>query len=271
MVGPPHVADVKRARCDVSARWWPVLRPILAAAVVAGVLQGCAAGGPAPVIERPVIDPGSAIDGVYTVRRGDTLYSIAWAFDWEFRALARANGIGPPYMIHPGQKLRVGRPPASSGDAAPSRRPAVIGKPATVRAARSTAPAASTAGPPHWRWPAAGRVVATFGGNTHGSDNKGIDIETAPGAPVLAAADGEVVYAGKGIRGVGRLIIVKHGDDLLSAYGHAGRNTASEGRRVKAGEKIAETGKTGAGAVRLHFEIRRDGQPLDPLGLLPAR
>ncbi len=238
------------------------LPPLAAGALAAILLWGCTPGTAPPVIERPTIDPDSAVNGIYTVRRGDTLYSIAWAFDWEYRALAQVNGIRPPYVIHPGQKLIVDRGRVNARSAreppprhAPQERISVAPTPPRRSPSKLT-----------WQWPVEGRVVTEFG-----RGNKGIDLETSDGATVVSAADGEVVYAGKGLRGIGQLIIIKHGPRLLSAYGHRGRTTTAEGRRAKAGERIAETGNGSAERRRLHFEIRRDGEPLDPRSLLPRR
>ncbi|WP_347329774.1 peptidoglycan DD-metalloendopeptidase family protein [Marinimicrobium locisalis] len=114
-----------------------------------------------------------------------------------------------------------------------------------------------------------GRVLSAFGAST--GLNQGIDIDGKLGDSVLAAAAGQVVYAGNGLRGYGNLVIIKHNDTFLSAYAHNRRLTVSEGDSVKAGEVIAEMGATGADSVRLHFEIRRDGKPVDPIGYLPKR
>ncbi len=122
-------------------------------------------------------------------------------------------------------------------------------------------------GPIKWRWPVRGTIVANFGGSR--SLNKGIDISGKLGESVLAAADGHVVYAGSGLRGYGRLLIVKHSDKLLSAYAHNNALLVKEGQRVSAGQKIAKMGSTGTDRVKLHFEIRFDGDPVDPLKYLP--
>jgi lipoprotein NlpD len=123
-------------------------------------------------------------------------------------------------------------------------------------------------GPIRWQWPVEGRVLAEFSPER---GSKGIDIDGREGAEVRAAAPGRVVYAGDGLRGYGNLVIVKHNDTLLSAYAHARRLLVEEGARVEAGQAIAELGATGADRPKLHFEIRRNGQPVDPLRLLPVR
>lgn len=226
----------------------------------------------------------------YTVVKGDTLYSIAFRARMDFRALAAANGIEEPYIIHPGQRLRLrplpppagsapsgvpakpavatpsrtrpGTPPATPARPVPGARPAVPQPPAAT-----PAPPRAVAGTtPRFDWPAPGRVVQAFGGV-----NKGVDIAGRVGEPVLAAADGVVVYAGDGLRGYGNLLILKHGDEYLSAYGHNERLLVREGDHVKARQKIAEIGIDGSGAARLHFEVRRAGSPVDPLRYLPSK
>ena len=151
---------------------------------------------------------------------------------------------------------------AASGSANPS-----AAMPATTPVVATSA--SRTAQGIAWRWPATGQLVARFvaGDQTR----QGIGIAGSTGQPVVAAADGEVVYSGSGLIGYGELIIVKHGGDFLSAYGHNRRRLVNEGQVVKAGQQIAEMGRTGASRDMLHFEIRRNGKPVDPLGFLPPR
>ncbi|HFD92563.1 MAG TPA: LysM peptidoglycan-binding domain-containing protein [Gammaproteobacteria bacterium] len=225
--------------------------------------------------------------GTHLVRKGETLYSISWRYGLDYRTLARWNGISPPYVIHEGQRLRLGPPatgkgpevipaPASGGDGTSSRR-----SPSSSSSADrgNQAPAARReqaqrhAPPRHlrWRWPARGRLVGRFvAGDTR---RKGIDIAGRAGDPVRAAADGRVVYSGSGIPRYGNLLIVKHNARYLSAYAHNRRLLVKEGEVVKAGQAIAEMGRTGTGIeqVMLHFEIRADGVPVDPLRYLPRR
>jgi lipoprotein NlpD len=120
-----------------------------------------------------------------------------------------------------------------------------------------------------WRWPASGRVLVPFNGNN--GLNKGIDIDGNLGQPVLAAAAGEVVYAGSGLRGYGKLLIIKHNQNYLSAYAHNQRLLVQEGDVVKMGQRVADMGSSGTDRVKLHFEIRRDGTPVDPMRYLPRR
>lgn len=206
----------------------------------------------------------------YTVHRGDTLYSIAWHYGLDYHTVARWNGISPPYTIYPGQRIRLrpgGKAPSHSGsgsgtavakNSAPS---APHGSGASAKQGRASA------GPVDWKWPAHGDVKATFG--QHGLVGKGILIDGKMGQAVRAAAAGTVVYSGGALAGYGRLIIVKHNDEWLSAYAHNQRLLVHEGERVKAGERIATMGRGPKEAPALYFEIRRDGEPVNPLRFLP--
>ena len=207
----------------------------------------------------------------HTVMGGETLYAIAWRYGMDYRKLAARNNIAAPHTIYPGQKLNLrGRTSAARSSAANSRRSS-RGKPATKPSRRAvktaTAPVSAATPTAGWRWPAEGKVVRAYSGTVH----KGIDIAGRAGDPVLAAAAGKVVYAGSGIVGYGNLLIVKHDDIYLSAYGHNRRLLVVEGERVKVGQRIAEQGSSATNSVKLHFEIRREGKPVDPKRLLPSR
>lgn len=232
--------------------------------------------------------------GQHVVKRGETLYSIAFLYNRDFRELGANNGIGPPYTIYPGQKISLtGRravvvkaytPPAA---AKPQPTPVVdaraeaVNKPRKVVSERKNstpvkkqpapAPVQSKAvtSPAGWQWPVNGRVISGY--SLKMPINKGIDISGKLGEPVAAAASGEVVYAGSDLSGYGRLIILKHNSSYLSAYAHNRELFVGEGDSVKAGQKIAEIGSTGTTEPKLHFEIRRDGKPVDPMGYLPRR
>jgi len=249
---------------------------VLLAVLLAGlsVLAGCGGNSPAPVENRRAGEPGDAARAVskperYTVKRGDTLYSIAWRFGLDYREVARLNRIGLPYTIYPGQTLRLSgavAPPAPPSTASPRRPAARTARPAARKSTPDAAPVPDTA-VTAWRWPTNGKVIRGFSGTLH----KGIDIDGKSGDPVIATAAGKVVYAGSGIVGYGRLLIIKHNQQYLSAYGHNSALLVAEGAAVRAGQKIAEKGSSATNAVKLHFEIRRNGKPVDPLSLLPAR
>lgn len=205
--------------------------------------------------------------GFHTVAKGETLYGIARQRGLRYEELARWNGIAPPYTVYPGQRLRLvsadggsiapgGSPPAAARSGAPGSRP-VVAAPPLVREK-----------PLAWNWPTEGTIIANFAAS---GSNKGIDIAGAPGQPIHAAAAGEVVYEGSGLRGYGQLIIVKHNAEYLSAYAHCAATYVREGSVIKAGQKIAEMGSTGTDRTKLHFEIRRRGIPVDPLEFLPKK
>ena len=238
------------------------------------------------VAQRPAVTTGQ-----YVVRPKDTLFSIAFRYGWDYKALAARNNIPTPYTIHPGQTIRfdgrTGSTPTtvvSSASSTPSsssrttvfRRPAngasagtavVVPSVANKSAAVPMPPAGPA--PTGWGWPSNGILIGKFSSN--GSLNKGIDIAGDLGQPVLAASDGTVVYAGSGLRGYGELVIIKHSETYVSAYGHNRRLLVQEGQQVKVGQTIAEMGSTGTDRVKLHFEIRRQGKPVDPLQFLPRR
>jgi len=342
-------------------------------------LGGCGSSGRAPLEDR--YGSGQSAVSVYSVQRGDTLYSIAFRYGLDYRKVAEVNNITDPYIIYPGQNIylwnvtpspvvvapppeepapvaaapaqstvpvitdtagssgvivtavpgiaaapvsQVSAPPtpvyqqphpptpgvyhpgntsnqasasasAPAGAtvaptlpdqvnaAAPAVTPGEVAAPVPVVAiapapAPTPAPAPARAAPPAkaptpgarvtaWRWPASGPVTRGYSPSVH----KGIDIAGNRGDPVYAVADGTVVYAGTGIVGFGELVIVKHNDIYISAYGHNDRLLVRENDVVGAGQIIAEKGSSGTDTVKLHFEIRKEGKPVDPVKLLPAR
>jgi len=295
-------------------------------------LAGCA-GRPvqAPVIERApptqVRPAAPAAAGMrpetYTVKRGDTLFSIALDQGHDYKELAAWNKLDNPNLLRPGQQLRLKPPPgeqASTVTVSPvtssgrvETRP--LGAPGPARTAPAagaqdaiksepqarklpyspenvallqrgeTPPAAGPASAPaaapapagktdadsddedkvEWGWPVRGRILAGFSE----ASNKGLDIAGKPGDPVTAAAPGRVVYSGSGLRGYGKLVIIKHNKTYLSAYAHNREILVKEGQSVVKGQKIAEIGSTDADAPKLHFEIRKLGKPVDPARFLP--
>ncbi|HWP94311.1 MAG TPA: peptidoglycan DD-metalloendopeptidase family protein [Gammaproteobacteria bacterium] len=204
---------------------------------------------------------------LHVVRQGETLYSIAWRYGLDYRALAEWNDIGRDYRIYPGQKL-VLVPPA------------VVPAPGGGRTAGSAASGAGQGGnasipsavPPRevtWDWPANGPLLTDF--NHASATGKGIDIGGQVGAEVRAAASGKVVYSGSGLIGYGKLIIIDHDGRYLSAYAHNSELYVSEGTQVQRGDRIATMGIGPGNRPMLHFEIRLDGKPVDPLKHLPRR
>lgn len=248
--------------------------------IAISVLSSCAS----PAYKAPVVDanpiPSHRIK-THHVAPGETLYSIALRYDLDYKKLSKINDLGSTYRISPGQVLSldtsryhaaVNKPAPPAKAPAPSR----VGAPVPTatdqkKRAPERSPTPAVAKPSNavkWSWPVKGEVLERFQGN--GGLNKGIDIRGKLGEPVLAAADGEVVYSGSGLRGYGKLVIVKHNDQFLSAYAHNRVLVVAEGDKVKAGQKIAEVGFSGTNTAKLHFEIRVDGKPVDPLGYLPS-
>jgi len=202
-----------------------------------------------------------------TVRKGDTLYSIAQRYDMTTWQLASINGLSSPYTIRPGQTLKLGsaktyQPPVTDGTTAK-----------TTSTSKATSKSATASLPEDnsklsWQWPVHGKLITTFKSNKTG--RKGIDIAGTEGRAIKAAAPGKVVYSGNGLISYGNLVIIKHNRTYLSAYAHNRKLLVKEGDTIKAGQKIAELGKTGTDSPRLHFEIRKNGKPVNPLKYLPS-
>ncbi|MFL0805590.1 MAG: peptidoglycan DD-metalloendopeptidase family protein [Agarilytica sp.] len=214
------------------------------------------------------------------VARGETLYSIAWRYNLDYKKLAAANGISRDFRIYPGQQLLLSE--SVTAKKGPVRKTTklvkVLPKSSTQPKPRSkketpkvtnTPPASQSGKPVTWVWPSNGRLISGFHAN--GGLNKGIDLGGKLGEPVIAASGGKVVYSGEGLRGYGKLVIVKHNEKYLSAYAHNRTLLVKEGAYVKKGQKIAEMGSTGTDSVKLHFEIRLNGKPTNPLKHLPKR
>lgn len=274
------------------------------------VLAGCASRtSRAPVEDRSGSLPGAVVaqpakplpgaenagkPGYYTVRPGDTVMRIGLDTGQNWRDIVRWNNLDNPNLIEVGQVLRV-IPPVAATAVAVAPAPAgptpnengVITRPIPGPGSSSATPPAQAASEPrapasttpvpapvaggddavNWMWPASGQLISGF----DEVRNKGLDIAGKPGDPVLAAADGRVVYAGAGLRGYGNLIILKHNNTYLTAYAHNQTLLVKEEQAVQRGQKIAEMGNSDADRVKLHFEIRRQGKPVDPARYLPSR
>lgn len=279
------------------------LLTLLWAALLAGCGYGWkeepAAYPPSSNTAAPTVVGRAAFPSEYQVQPGDTLYAIGFKNQIDYHDLAAWNGIGSDYVIRPGQVLRL-TPPAGTD--------AVIARPLPTPAPVATAPVPiapqpipssvpgpgpvtqpPVAAPPvvpvlsvppvpkpmprgnsalRWQWPTNGEMIRGYN-MTVGS--KGLDLGGELGQPVHAAAGGKVVYSGSALKGYGELIIVKHDDTYLSAYGHNRRRLVKEGDEVRAGQTIAELGVGPEQKPILHFEIRENGKPVDPLGFLPSR
>ncbi len=296
--------------------------------MVAAILAGCASSGQrAPVVDRsearqkPVLTTEEMRrkiareadwrPEVHIVQKGDTLYSIAFNYGFDYHELAELNGIQDPAMIQVGQKIRLfpgsttaAIAPAAAVDIKPIE-PPVREQPRLAKYAYSEAAVAQIEKvqeekPPvavavvkpepkpqpkpepkpeprdsadssadealEWSMPAQGKLISEF---SESANRKGIDIAGKLGQPVTASAPGKVVYSGSGLRGYGKLVIIKHNKTYLSAYAHNDQILVKEGQTVTRGQKIAEMGNTDADQVKLHFEVRRFGKPVDPAKYLP--
>lgn len=279
----------KVAAYALTRSFWPryvcvIILPILL------FLSGCSAPVRAPVVSReasPVSRP-AVRHSTYRVQSGDTLYSIAWRFGIDYTSIARWNGVRYPYTIYPGQRLSLG--PTTKLRRSPSWIAPVSKTPKTQGASTTHKSVVSDKGVSdaattgvlsktsngkktpdslklRWLWPTRGSLAERF---VKGDPlRKGVKINGRFGAPVKAAESGKVVYAGSGLIGYGRLVIVKHNKNYLSAYGYNRKIHVKEGDTVDRGMRIAEMGSDGNGKPMLHFEIRRNGAPIDPLKLLP--
>ncbi len=290
---------------------------------LAAMLAGCSSSGHrAPIIDKSesarkvaATEPAQKKRArendwrpeVHVVQKGDTLYSIAFNYGFDYRELAELNGIKDPSVISIGQEIRLfpGRRPAvnspaggvaKAGDPAAKEQPikeqpklvkyayseAAVAQAEKIQEPRKAPPAEVVAavkagdsgndadgaeeGELNWAMPAQGKVIAGF---SEPANRKGIDISGKLGQPVLASAPGKVVYSGSGLRGYGKLIIIKHNKTYLSAYAHNDKLLVKEGQSVTRGQKIATMGNTDADQVKLHFEVRRLGKPVDPAKFLP--
>jgi lipoprotein NlpD len=202
------------------------------------------------------------------VVRGDTLYSIARSHQLTPHQLARWNALRPPYEIYPGQKLRTRPPQAAYGSSPPSvikqvKVEPVIQPDSIALPEEENLPATVNA----WNWPVKGKIVKTF--DKKDTSRKGIGIAGKPGQAIKATAAGKVVYSGNGLISYGNLIIIKHSNAFLSAYAYNKKLLVNEGDSVRSGQIIAHMGTIENGRSQLHFEIRKDGKPVNPLKFLP--
>ena len=235
-----------------------------------------AAPAPEVAVAAPAAKPmpgseNAGKPGFYTVQRGDTLTRIALDHGQAWRDLATWNNLSNANLIEVGQVLRVAPPGATVEPSGVVVQPIAAPTQSAAKAPAQTtpAPSASSTGDQGlaFAWPANGNVIGHF----DEVKNKGLDIAGQAGDPILAAADGQVVYAGSGLRGYGNLIILKHNNTFLTAYAHNQTLLVKEDQQVRKGQRIAEMGKTDADRVKLHFEIRRLGKPVDPAKFLPVR
>jgi lipoprotein NlpD len=240
------------------------MKSAMAIAIAVILLASCVTIKPPTYVSRG--------PGWYTVKRSDTLYSIAWRYGLDYKHLARWNKIDVNSPIHPGQRLRLLKPGAQTVVAGStqksSSKPKTKTKTKTATKTTTTGKKnqVSTTGPTKWIWPTKGKPLNTF--LVSKLDRRGIDIAGKAGQPVRATAAGKVVYSGNGLAGYGNLIIIKHSDTYLSAYAYCQERLVEEGKFVKSGKVIAKMGRRD-NIAKLHFEIRRNGKPVDPIKYLP--
>ena len=251
--------------------------------LVVCALSACGTSVHAPVTElrQPPLTAKT-----YIVQKGDTLFAIAWRFDLDYRLLAKANNIHRPYIIKPRDTIYLtesGRSKSRANNPTKNNKIAVERnkKPTRQKTTNKTGivkrngvekrykPTLQTVKNESWRWPVSGKVVRYF--SPKDKLSKGIDISAKTGAPIVSSRSGEVVYAGSQLKGYGNLIIIRHDAVYLSAYAHNRKILVKEGQQVKQGHKIAELGSSGTQSPKLHFEIRRQGKPINPLKLLEKK
>lgn len=271
----------------------PIIWLITGSLLASAFLSGCTTNQPAPITDMHSSTPSTASEhvtarGSYTIQTGDTLYKIAQQHGTTVQAIADANNITDPSQLRVGQELiingggsstssvAVAKPiksttekmtvDKSAVEAIPLESSQKIEASAEQSAVATDSPRASDANLINWGWPASGTIIQGFTANT-----KGIDIKGSIGDPVNAAANGKVMYAGNGVRGLGNLILLGHSDGFITAYAHNDSLLVKTGQEIQKGQKIATLGETDTTSPRLHFEVRRRGTPVNPLSYLPPR
>lgn len=230
------------------------------------VFSGCGSHPDAPVTDLSPLDRRNT---QYTVQDGDTLHAISFRTGVSYQNLAKWNGISSPYRIYVGNvlNLRAGMMPKKRA----TTKRASASRPSSTRTTLASKPIPETKLPASvskWQWPAKGKLTKTF---SRKQSQYGIEIKGNRSSAVVSTAAGQVVYAGNGIKGYGELVIVKHSARYISAYAYNDRILVREGDRVIAGQQLANMGSTGTRGVKLHFEIRKDGEPVNPLQYLPLK
>jgi lipoprotein NlpD len=263
----------------VKAIYFVVLPMVLTSALFLG---GCRSAQPVPVINK---SPDRIIPDAYRVKSGDSIYNISWAFGVDHLDIAEWSEIKAPYKLSPGQVIYLSKPgvkttglgvdsssSASASSAQAANQPLIAtslpetpGAPTPVAQTSTAAKVSFAKNPGKWNWPAEGKLVGKF---SPGEGSNGIQISGASGSAVKATASGEVVYVGEGLRGYGKLIILKHSEQYLSAYAHNQDLMVKEGEVINSAQQIATMGNSGTQSTMLHFEIRKDGKPVDPLKFL---
>lgn len=230
-------------------------------------------GLPVSIVLGILVLAGCGKFAYYKVRPGDTLYSIGWQYGTDYRQLAAWNDIHAPYTLKPGQWLRVfpqdsyNKGHNTSDERAKNSQNLIRQYPLIVKPKSKRHSSSQFNRTPGWQWPVVGPLLYTY--SIKDTGKQGIGVLGRLGQPIHAAADGQVVYSGTGLVGYGHLVIIKHNDAFLSAYGHNDRVLVKEGQIVKRGQQIATLGRSGARQPLLHFEIRKNGRAVNPLRYLP--
>lgn len=252
--------------------------------IIAVLISACTPYSAPPVINK---SPSREIPIAYVVQQGDSIYTIAWAFGLDFRNIAKWNALKKPYAVERGQKIALRQTSGKqsgkqSGQKTPTTTLTLLKSSASApkqavattlpakkplpKANAASAPAVTfSKSPSEWNWPAEGKLAGKY---SPSKGSNGIQITGVAGSPIKATAAGNVVYVGEGLRGYGKLIIVKHSSRFLSAYAHNQDILVKEGQGVKSGQQIARMGNSGTQNTMLHFEIRQDGKSVNPLKYL---
>jgi lipoprotein NlpD len=230
------------------------------------IISGCGSHSTVPVTDLSPLDRRNT---QYTVENGDTLHAISFRTGIAYQNLAKWNGIRPPYRIFVGDVLELRPGEAAEGSITAKSAPVSRPRAASTKLASKPLPTAKLpATVSSWQWPAKGKLTQTF---SRGKAQYGIEIKGNRASAVVSTAPGQVVYAGNGIKGYGELVIIKHSDKYISAYAYNDKILVKEGDRVRAGQQLASMGSTGTKGVKLHFEIRKNGEPVNPLQYLPLK
>lgn len=263
-------------RCADTNNWTIARQTVVSMrhlAVLAVVVSTALVGCTSRTTRAPIADmtteptaPATVAGSTYIVKPGDTLYKIAQASGVDVTRLGQLNNITDPSQLRVGQVLRLDGQVPAQPDPGPAVATPITPVPAVEPATETQTARASDATLISWGWPTDGKIIQGFNAST-----KGIDLEGNAGDPVHAAADGKVMYAGNGVRGLGNLILLGHSDGFITAYAHNQELLVKTGEDVKKGSRIATVGQTDTTSPRLHFEVRRRGTPVNPLSYLPSR
>jgi len=242
--------------------------PVISSGISSDISSNRSQGAPVMTI-KPVI---SVTQGEHCVQKGETLYSIAWHYNRDFREIAKINNIAEPYYLKIGQLLKLDKNLNPESENKINENTLKLTK--LTKLTNLTLPKGEIQHSTQtkiWHWPTSGKIIKGYSNELNKAFNKGIDIAGQLGAPIMAAMPGKVVYCGNGLRGLGQLLIIKHDDHFLSAYANNQELMVKEGQYVNQGQVIAKMGNRGSEIAKLHFEIRYKGHAVNPLNFLPKQ